>query len=105
MVRITQCLCPMRHAIMAVAYQPDAVPTALAGMEATQAAGEAMLRKAVEQVLAAGALNPWCGLCGSRDWHYEDRATKFRTLDEARSELARLEAQNAAARAALQNPN
>jgi hypothetical protein len=101
MIRIVQCLCPLRHAIMALAYETDSgIPAALHA-----AVMEAALKNVLDAGIEAHMLNPWCGLCGSREWHYEDGATRFRTLEEAEPELARLQAQNLAARGGLQSQN
>lgn len=100
MVRITQCLCPQRHAIMAFAYQTDG-----GEHDIDAEAAKAALRYAVDEAVQAKVINPWCGLCGSRDWHYEDNPSKFGSMDEARPELERLERENATARAGFSYEN
>ena len=84
MVLIVQCLCPSRHAILAMAHE---VADPHAAVED--------LRVAMEAVLASGSLNPWCALCGApaASWSYEAGATQYRTLVEATPELKRLEAE------------
>jgi hypothetical protein len=73
-VRIVQCLCPQRHCLMGVAYEsPDG--------EADPAKMEA-LRKTIAD-LVERVINPWCAICESRSFIYEDEATRFRTLAEA----------------------
>jgi hypothetical protein len=62
--------------------------------------------KAVEQMLrTAGAslqMNQFCGVCGSPDLHFEHASTKFKTMREAEPELARIQAENLASRAAIE---
>ena len=89
-VRIVQVLCPSRHCIVATAYEsPD-------GEELPKLTER--LRKQVEDLMAAGNMNPWCGLCNSRQWTYEDRATAYATIAEALPALAETERRNAATR-------
>ena len=74
-VRIVQCLCPERHCIVATAYESetgDAIPEILEG-----------LKDGVAALIAGRGMNPWCGLCHSREWRYEDQATRFQTMEEA----------------------
>jgi hypothetical protein len=71
-VRIVQCLCPARHALLAIV-----------GMDPEQTDAELLqlVRTAVEMVLAGEGLalglpqrtNPWCGICGAgvASWVYE----------------------------------
>lgn len=82
MIYIIQCLCPQRHAIYAIAYDPKDIPHDVA-MVAFQ--------QQIESWIAEKAINPWCGICNSRDWTYEQRRTKFATIEEARPELTKLE--------------
>ena len=82
MIYIIQCLCPNRHAIVAIAYDPADIShdVALRGFRAQ-----------VEQLIEKQVMNPWCGICQSRDWTYEQRRSKYRTMEEAKPEIARLE--------------
>lgn len=89
-IRLVQCLCPARHCITALAFAPAAMDDATAIRR---------LRAGVEAAIAAGALDPWCALCGSRDWRYEVGRTRFRTMEEARPALEEMEARQAATRA------
>ena len=73
-IRIVQCLCPSRHCIMALAFDP-------AESDDTSAIGR--LKEDVTGLLAGGQLDPWCALCLSRDWHYEVGITRFTTISEA----------------------
>jgi len=71
MIRIIQLLCPHRHCIVATVYESDD--------------GEEMPAKTVEfrAAFEAAPLNPWCGICGSKRLIYEDRPTRFPTMEEA----------------------
>lgn len=92
MIHIIQCLCPERHAILAVAYD-DAATT---GAEALQ-----MFQSMVLVAVDGGGLNPWCGICQSREWFYEDGVTRFRTLAEAKPFLEQCAADQLASRALI----
>jgi hypothetical protein len=76
-VYLIQCLCPQRHCIMGVAYEA----------EAEEAPRAAELKRKVEELVASGVIDPWCGICKSRAWHYETRATIYHTLAEAKGPL------------------
>lgn len=80
MIRLTQCLCPSRHAIMAVFYDTDAPGPAL--------------RDVVTLMIAEDLINPWCGICHSREFHYEDAATAFGSMEEATAAAKVLEEAN-----------
>jgi hypothetical protein len=88
MVRIVQLLCPERHCLLAVAYE-----------EGVGSFVEA--RDALQAMVSKGPFNNWCALCGSRDLHFEEGVTKFQTLEEAGPSLGATMAENAMARAAL----
>lgn len=94
MVRIVQCLCPERHCIMAAAYEAEA--------DEVDPLMKRGLKMRIAELVTMRVLNPVCGLCGAsvETWSFEDRASKYRTLEEARPHLEELEARNAAARAA-----
>lgn len=85
MIHIIQCLCPQRHAIYAIAYDPDFMADDVAMAE---------FREQVTEWIRKGVINPWCGICGSREWAYEQRSTKYKTVSEARPELKMLELEN-----------
>jgi len=96
MIRILQCLCPARHAVVGAAYDPEAPGTST----------EEIKRHVAEQLammVASGVIDPWCGLCGAKvdDWHWEDGITKYRTMEEAQPALKQLEAENHLAREAI----
>jgi hypothetical protein len=55
---LAQVLCPTRHAICALAYDREETPAA-------------EIERRLRGAFAPGALNPWCGLCGSRELHIE----------------------------------
>lgn len=83
-VHIVQHLCPQRHCIMGGAF----------------VVGEKTYEEVVETIKRFEAemrIHPWCGICGSHKLEFEERATRFNTMDEARPELARLQQANLAA--------
>jgi hypothetical protein len=63
------------------------------------------LRDMVDGLVASRAINPWCGICHSRTFQYEDRVTAFQSMKEAVPFLRRLEAEQSRAAAVLQNKN
>ena len=87
-VFLIQCLCPQRHAIVGIAYEAD---------EPSDERVE-QLKVAVAMMIERGAIDPWCGICRSRDWHYETGKTRYRTLAEAEIPLRANEAAQAATR-------
>lgn len=96
-VWIAQCLCgPARHCIMANAAEADSNEAAVMTISWP-------LRRAVEEGLHTGLINPWCGLCHapSHEWRYEVGRTRWATIEEATPALHENEAQQAAARAAF----
>lgn len=96
---IAQCLCPKRHAILAASREEET-------REAAELTVLAPLREQIAELLAIGAINPWCGLCQSPSdaWTYELGRTRFPSMEEAMPELRRVEAQQAALRAAAGEP-
>jgi len=84
-VWIAYCVCPQGHAILAAADEAESEAAAQSII------GE--LRAAITGLLAAGPLNPWCGICHAEatTWQYKSAPTRFRTLEEATSFLADLE--------------
>lgn len=93
MIHIVQCLCPDRHCIMAVAYD-DAVTDG----EEAQRKLQGVIKQAVD---AGGVINPWCGICQSRDFYYEDGVTRFRTMEEAMPALEQGQRDQLASRALI----
>jgi hypothetical protein len=71
-IRLIQLLCPSRHCIIAALYEADD-----AGAEGARQIEH------LEAFLAHGAINRHCGICGSTSLRYEDRITRFKTLEEA----------------------
>lgn len=59
------------------------------------------LRDMVEEFVKARILNQRCGICGSDQFTYEDRPTRYTDIDEATIELQRLEAEQMTSRALL----
>lgn len=82
MIHIIQCLCPHRHCIMAIAYDSETIAPADAMLG---------LMVTVESAVEVKEINPWCHICQSRDWHYEDAPTRFKTIDEAEPVLKLME--------------
>ena len=76
---LIQYLCPSRHAIAAAPYNRD--------LE-TEAAIEGTLLAMLYQ----GGINPWCGLCGSRELHFEHGQLAFTDWDTAIAALKACEA-------------
>lgn len=95
MIHITQCLCENRHTILAAAWDDrDPAYTAEHAL--------ADLKRAVELATEVkGIVNPWCGICHSRNWHYEDGVTKFTSMAEAWPSLKECEREQMEARAAF----
>lgn len=83
MIWITQWLCPSRHCAIALAWD-DREQTA----EDVEEKGEQVFRQGV---------NRWCGICGQR-LHVEHGRTPFKTMEEAKPQLKRLERANLLAR-------
>ena len=98
MVYLVQCLCPARHCITALAFEPDG--------DLKPETAEESLKALTELALARSAMNPWCAICRARSstWVYECARTRFRTMAEARPELKRLEAEQAQARSMFEGP-
>ena len=97
MVRILQCLCgPERHCIMGIAYEPGVEAE---GVVLTEATATHWFKDIVDKMLANGEINPWCHLCHSREWVYEDAKSIFATIDEARPALERAQRANIESRA------
>ena len=88
-VRIVQLLCPSRHAVLAAAYEtPD-------GAEEPNKA-EALRKQFQEFQKPPMNLNPWCGICESRELHTEDAATRYATIEEAWPALEETQRRNLA---------
>ena len=84
-IRLIQCLCPRRHAIMAVMYDDATVSPddAVAGFSSL-----------VELAIQEGAIRRRCEMCREDTvFHYEDGITIFSNLEDARAAGAVLEAE------------
>jgi hypothetical protein len=81
MVRIVQLLCPQRHCIIGAAYEDDKTN-----------ADETVLL--LRTIMNSGVINPWCGICASRELTFEDAATNFRNMEQAKPNIEHLQAQN-----------
>jgi hypothetical protein len=95
MVRIVQCLCggPGRHCIAGIAYEPETEAKDLPAPLTPETAADAF-RGVIEGMIGKKAMNPWCHICGSREWVYEDVPSRFKTVEEATPELRRLYLEN-----------
>jgi hypothetical protein len=95
-VYIIQCLCPNRHAIYAVAYDPNDIPegTTLDPRSDPHEIFMAIFQQQIEAWIANKTIKPECGICNSRDWTYERRRTKWNTLAEAEQPLLQTELEN-----------
>lgn len=85
-IKIMQLLCPMRHCLVGLAYDPETTTN----KEAVE-----LLKKGIK----AMNLNRWCGLCGSRNLCFETGATVFDSMAEAGKFLVAEEKKNLATRA------
>lgn len=87
-VHLVQCLCPQRHAIMALAWLPGEQVHG-AGDIVFRSSEEACagLRALIEYFIKDHQIDPWCGICKSREFRYEDGVTKFRTMAKANKAL------------------
>ena len=88
-VRSVPCLCPERHAILALAYESED------GLLSNGETAVDVLRESIRRVIENRSLNPWCGLCAAEPatWTFEDAATRFRTMAEAQKHLRESESE------------
>ena len=87
MVNLTQWLCPLRHCIIAMGWEPSKNMT------------EAAVEASGEKLFDSGKLNRRCALCGSRELSIEHAPLPlFRTLDEAMPTIRAIEQVNMLAR-------
>jgi hypothetical protein len=93
--RIAQVLCPKRHCISAIAYQPDeqAGPTPQSICQ--------QLQSHMDVAIQLRLFNPWCAICWAprSSWFIDDQEMRFASLDEAREYLAYCEREQRAAAA------
>jgi hypothetical protein len=86
MIWLCQYLCPQRHALVAVAYEsPGQTPQEIEAYILAE--------------LPKQGVNPWCGICGRHDLHFEHGATSFQTMEAARPSLQREARKHAVTRA------
>ena len=90
-VRIVQALCPQRHCILAHPYVEDE--------DEPRGTCEELLREQLDKLLGKRVINPLCAICGApyASWTYEDRPTRFKTMEEAMPHLKAAEAEQRAA--------
>lgn len=89
MVRLVQLLCEHRHCILASAYD-----------DKEETKDHAI--KQIEGLLDLGISGRFCGICGSKDLHYEEGVTKWETLEEAMPHLAKAQIEQIKSRAAIE---
>jgi hypothetical protein len=75
---LVQYLCPQRHALCAAPYERPADTAEIEG-------------RLLADMYRLG-LNPWCGLCGSRDLRFEHRRLAFTDWDDAMAALRQCQA-------------
>jgi hypothetical protein len=98
-VWIAQCLCPKRHAILAVSAEAK-------DRMAAEASLIERLRTQVRRMIGSGTLNPWCGLCKApiESWRYQVGRTRFATMAEAEPVLRQSEREQAEVRRIFGEP-
>lgn len=80
--RMIQCLCgPARHAIMGIGYEWP---------EVAKEEALASLKAAMKEM----KVDPWCVICRSMDFRFEDVATRWKTKEEAAPHLAQQQLEN-----------
>jgi hypothetical protein len=100
-VHVTQCLCPKRHCIIALAWEEgEAVPGCGDLVFKDSADACRGVETLIDLFIKDGQINPWCGICKSSTFSYEDGLTRFKSLDEAQPELQKLQLGNLLAMAA-----
>jgi hypothetical protein len=98
-VRLVQCLCPNRHAIIAIAYAPGVTSAGDITLDQSNAAG--YMKGMFQRMVGNGSLNAVCGICGATEFSYEDAPTKYETMDEALPALKEVEQRQRATRATI----
>lgn len=84
-VYISEYRCFHNHVILAEAWEHPAM---------TRTEAEAHLKRMVDLAVGIRFLNPWCGLCLSKKFHFHTWKTQYATLEEAAPFLQRTEAEN-----------
>jgi hypothetical protein len=88
-VWIAQLMCPKRHTIVAsaavAADRRKAIPLLVEP-----------LREEADRLVRSGAINAWCGLCGSprETWMVDLGRTEYRSLEEAKPKLLEVQEAN-----------
>lgn len=93
-VYLTQCLCPQRHAIIALAFEAESDHEAVAVHQPDMIAR-------MKTFFKSGAINAHCGICGSTELFFETGRTRFKTVDEATPALEHTELLNLLSRLEL----
>jgi hypothetical protein len=92
-VRLVRLLCPSRHCVIALTYEsPDGEPIAGMSIEVV---------RQLAALVAARAIKPYCGVCGSRVLTPQDAPTRFASMVEAAGPEAAAEQSETARWAAL----
>ena len=90
-VHLVQCLCPQRHCIVALAFQPGDAAKGAVGEDVTLTVDNAgpYLLSVVKQMVAVHAIDPFCGICKApiEQFHCEVGVTRFLTMKEAEPAL------------------
>ena len=82
MIYLTQLLCPQRHCLVALAWDEH---------ECCASEAEHQVQERFSELVAGGAINPYCGLCRSKTLHCESARTRWNTLVEAEPHLRKSE--------------
>jgi hypothetical protein len=83
---LVQLLCPQRHCILAAASETE------------KGSYDATVKALSQRLEPTGPIRHHCGICGSIELHFEEGATKFRTMKEAMPFLAQTMVHNMATR-------
>jgi uncharacterized protein involved in exopolysaccharide biosynthesis len=97
-VYIVQCLCPLRHCILA---SPTVLPAQAAKSQLETA--KEPLKNLIRQAIGSRLINPWCEICAAPEetWKYEIGRTQWETLEEALPALREQERKNIESQAAI----
>lgn len=74
MIHITKCFCPNNHVIMAFSWQEPSYTAETAVQH---------LQETVEELLKGAGPRPWCSVCKSREFHYQDEVAEQETVEAA----------------------
>jgi hypothetical protein len=73
-VHITKCLCPDNHLIMAFSWHEPSYTAETAVQH---------LKEAVEELIKGAGPRPWCSICKTNQFHYEDEVADEETAEAA----------------------